>query len=192
MIITVMTHHIPHKFVRIKCHTKPSLDSPKRRKTIKTLEEDMSIIDVSGVFPLITPEIEDLISCEYCDKDMDDQKSLKDHMMSIHGHGSEMKSPESVIENQNIKELEMVVECVDKTSTSPQPELKQSISICGECAKGFVNENECSEHMASHHVEVEVEITTPPSIPNLEKNRVDRCEICPFCNIASKDLKQLK
>ena len=178
-----------------RCHTKPNLDSPKRRKVIKTLDEDMSVIDVSGVFPLNMPDIEDLIICEYCDKDMTDQDSLKDHMMKIHCQGGEMKSPENGIGNKDLKEIEMVVKSNDNIVTSPQAELEQSISICGECAEEFSNENECSEHIANNHVRksiIEVEIATPPRITAPEDKEKERCEICPFCNLASKDLNHLR
>ena len=202
-----------------RCHTKPNIDTPRRKKATITLDEDMSILDVSeakmidinpvkandeekvlkktdsDVLPLL-PDIEDLITCEFCDTELTDEKSLKEHMISIHSQGGEMKDPDNIIENQDIKTLEFLVESDDEKITSPQPQLIHSVSICGECGNRFENEEMCKEHMTSNHVretKTTVVIEAPLSTTVSEDiNEEGSLQVCPFCHLASKDLTQLK
>ena len=121
-----------------RCHTKPALDSPKRKKSIKIMEEDISIMDESGLKSIqydnynegnenqsnekekiFVPEVENLITCDFCEQDMIDQASLSNHMKSIHNYGDSIDLAEKVSVDIRKLEHQMI----------PPPQI-QSISIC--------------------------------------------------------------
>ena len=138
-----------------RCHTKPGIDSPSRKKSIRILQEDVSILDVSGVKSIeyinderkenlidnrnvtkFLPESENLITCDFCEKDMIDQSTLIKHRNTVHNQGDSIECTDQVIGALDDKNILMI--------TLPQ---SHSISICGDCGLGFENEEECNEHI---------------------------------------------
>ena len=144
-----------------KCHSKPSLESPKRRKAIKFNVSDMKMIEmvpnpddtfadevsheknksgddieITQVVPFM-PEVPDLLICSTCDYDTTEQEDLDNHLTSIHG----------------LKLMEKVVSVKQQVKLETQEKSPQVTAIiCGECAETFVNENDCNTHMKTHAV----------------------------------------
>ena len=189
------------------CHTKPGIDSPKRRKAIKYQNLNGSVLndlktnymndDVKNTTddvdrPTHYPsqvEVEDLFSCYTCDFDTDNKDELTNHVGLIH--------------NQDIKEVDGEVDIhkqVKINALENGDKMKECIIICGECGKGFGSQQEFNVHAPTHHVdennvritsteELRVIVETPntnPVPPN------SHCEVCPFCEGQSKDRKELK
>ena len=112
------------------CHSKPSINSPKRNKIMRVLNEDISIVTVdkdhehesvtntntdnlkhnktekdiaSSVF---LPLVEDLLLCSICEFDTLLQEDLNEHMSTIHGKLTSTSVPEkeksiTIEENKN-------------------------------------------------------------------------------------------
>ena len=106
------TTHGDLKIHMKKCHTKPSIESPKKRKAIK--RSDDSDEKMKAMVPKLTdnlssqggsvekaepqkaiefkkvvsfmPGVQDLLICNICDYDTTEQEDLDDHLTSIHGH----------------------------------------------------------------------------------------------------------
>ena len=142
-----------------KCHTKPALTSPNRNKAIKfdkvgnsplIIEERKEEKNTINGIGKIMIDVEDLISCKKCDFDTSAKQELDEHMELIHG--------------QNLQESEDngQLRCIE-TPPSIKHEIeegdvnmKESTSICGECGKGFDNEDECTLHISEHEEAVNI------------------------------------
>ena len=87
----------------------------------------------------------------------------------------------------------------------PEIELRESIVICGTCAKGFQSETEIERHFQNDHTTVEVlgcEICKATFNNAFDLRRHTKSdhgyisritgEICPFCKLLSKDLDTLR
>ena len=144
------------------CHSKPSINYPKRNKLLKILNEDTSIIDdekslevetklaityiKDTTAPPVLPLVEDFFHCYICDFDSLLKEDLNAHMEAIHGHRVTPKDSEKA-DNQKS-------ECVKCEFTSNVQE-------------------EVSLHILSTHENSEL-----------------KCHDCDFTSTGEEDLKQ--
>ena len=177
-----------------RCHTKPGIYSPNWKKSIKTMNENVSMLEISSVkmiesssdekeVPKYIPEIENVITCDICEQDMTDQPSLNDHMKQIHNQGEDVRN--CITEDDEIKALGVAIRNENNTTSQVKP----SISICGECGLEFDGEKECNKHMTSLHCKT----FDPPGATYSSSNdrKQEMVVNCPFCDLVSKDHNQL-
>ena len=169
------------------CHTKPSLESPKRNKSLKLSDAtspNMFMIEMENQSvemkelgnndkkieiqcnpihrneksePMLV-EVQDLITCNLCEYDTTDQNDLDNHLNIIHGQHLEVKSsPEKQTESKK---------CI-AFNKSEEKSFK-----CGICGVTFESENECQKHMTDH--------TNHKSIA------------CESCELVTEDVDMLK
>ena len=151
------------------------------------------------------PSMEDAPSCNLCDFDSDSQTDLEQHCRIIHGQN--IVFPLKKTEKAKPKPVLASVE-------EEEPLLRETVFICGNCAKGFHTENGTLKHMESHieysgfrcetcdltfsiHLDLEWHIETQheQDIDDQAKEHKKTATpveskvgiSCPFCHLESKD-----
>ena len=137
------------------CHTKPGISPLKSRKIMKFFNEDSALatndhlelqyigaedmtVDNQELNSHYVPEVEDLVSCKFCEYDTSDQQDLKNHESAIHGQDVRPDGTEEVIKSISSSQENMVANEAD------------TCTICGDCGKGFDSVEECHIHMTNH------------------------------------------
>ena len=178
------------------CHTKPGLDSPKRKKAVKYVNPNNSIFkdfkiqnedehvknttddSKTGNDKNIknnheteqdpsSIEVDDMFSCEFCDHDSETKNGLKEHISLIHSQNS--REYEEIEINKRTKIS--AIENYDK--------VEPRIIICGECSKGFKTQQDYDAHIPEHIME--------------DDNQVSSIGIkCAHCEFSTNEEKELK
>ena len=173
------------------CHSKPSINSPKRNKMLKVLEEDTSIIVDDNIVevdtmlaitntndqesPHFLPLVEDFINCNICEFDSLLQEELDAHMAEIHGHKEPLKDSK---ETDNYKFQCFHCEFTSKDqkevdlhahSIHEDPKFK-----CKDC--GFVSND---EEGLKKHTELTHDKAPPINSTNCELNPINMEDITP-------------
>ena len=104
------------------------------------------------------PEVQDLVSCNFCDFDTSRQEDLDKHSDILHGQSEQFEQP-GTVELKSIltldyprQETDTIVNIADVNNTQID-----SIIICGECGKGFDDESQFSMHMPIHDSPLNIE-----------------------------------
>ena len=168
-----------------KCHTKPSLNSPKRTKALKTGKEDnksipfdipkkdKEIIDTKAI-KLYMPEVEELLNCNICDFDTDTQEVLTKHTEILHEQKSEpIRSDYGEVRSILNLKTDSQEAVIDVNISEKDNSLVESSIICGECGKSFIEASQYTDHMGTH-------------VTSLEVN----CQKCDFITMNKDEIKE--
>ena len=159
-----------------KCHTKPAISSPNKNKALKFVSDANTPVKAmekevdsksTNVVGKVVLDVVDLVCCEKCEFDAEDQYELDKHMESVHGQNIQPITTD----NGQVRSIENPVFNVEE-SDEMKVDMKENTAICGECGKGFENELQCTLHMTSHELTLD-----------------SKCEIC---NFTTRDESELK
>ena len=109
------------------------------------------------------PEVEDLLSCNLCEFDTEILTEWVNHMKRIHNMNkptlpTEMKSKVKKNEQDEVLIVKEVASLTFAASIKEEePELPESVAVCGICSSGFPTEKACLDHQVIH--------TAPQSFP---------------------------
>ena len=139
------------------CHTKPGIESPKKKKILRSSNDDNEDDINDGELLMIemeefksqSVEIEDLITCEICEAETDSQSELKKHMQISHGWNCNqvMQEPLTVASNdeESPGETLQIVEDVQKINEDVGNKM-----TCENCQVVYNDNHECQVHTESH------------------------------------------